>query len=443
MGRSPSCRRSLLGGGPPVVRVVFCGRKQQPFLMSESTTYFAIETVARNSYGRLIAYLAARSGDVAGAEDALGDAFVSALERWPVDGIPQKPEAWLLHVARNRLIDAARHAQIKRNSEKFLQQIAEEAETVAATHEHFPDERLKLLFVCTHPAIESTARTPLMLQTVLGVDAARIASAFLISPAAMAQRLVRAKNKIRDAAIPFCVPDPPEWNERLSFVLDAIYAAYTTGWESLMEVSSTLHSLAGDAIAIGRTLAQLMPTEPEAHGLLALMLHCEARQTARYTSHGEFVPLDKQDTSRWFRPMIDEAEKHLLAAAGFKRMGRYQLEAAIQSIHANRADSGSIDWPEILLLYEGLVQIAHGIGSLVGRAVALAQAGNPAAGLAALEEIPANRIVSYQPYWAARGHLLQLLNQKVEARRAFTRAASLTDDAALREYLFKRFASKI
>jgi predicted RNA polymerase sigma factor len=313
--------------------------------MSESATHAAIEVVARNSYGQLIAYIAARSGDVAGAEDALGDTFVAALERWPVEGIPQKPEAWLLQVARNRMIDAARRNLVRQNSEKFLRQIAEEAETVAITHEHFPDERLKLLFVCAHPAIEAGARTPLMLQTVLGIDAARIASAFLVSPAAMSQRLVRAKNKIRDAAIPFRVPDPPEWNERISFVLDAIYSAYSTGWESLIEISSTHHALAGDAIAIGRTLAQLMPAEPEAHGLLALMLHCEARRAARYTSNGEYVPLDQQDAARWSQPMINEAEKHLLSAAAFKRMGRYQLEAAIQSVHASRAVSGCINWP--------------------------------------------------------------------------------------------------
>jgi predicted RNA polymerase sigma factor len=163
-------------------------------MMSDSATHAAIEAVARNSYGRLIAFLAARSGDVAGAEDALGDAFVTALQRWPMDGIPQKPEAWLLHAARNRLIDAARRNQIRQNSEKFLQQVAEEAQSVAATHQYFPDERLKLLFVCAHPAIDAAARTPLMLQTVLGIDAERIASAFLVSPAAMGQRLVRAKN---------------------------------------------------------------------------------------------------------------------------------------------------------------------------------------------------------------------------------------------------------
>jgi RNA polymerase sigma factor (sigma-70 family) len=409
----------------------------------EFATDAAIEAVVRNSYGRLIAYLAARSGDVAGAEDALSDAFVKALERWPMDGIPQKPEAWLMHVARNRIIDAARRNQVRQSSQELLQQIAEETQAVAATHEQFPDERLKLLFVCAHPAIDAAARTPLMLQTVLGVDAARIASAFLVSPAAMGQRLVRAKNKIRDAAIPFRVPDPPEWSERVSFVLDAIYTAYTTGWESLTDTTSTHQALAEEAIAIGRTLVQLMPAEPEAHGLLALMLHCEARCAARYTGHGEFVPLDRQDTARWSQPMIDEAEKHLRVASSFKRMGRYQLEAAIQSIHASRAVSGSINWPEIALLYEGLVQVAPGIGSLVGRAVAIAQAGKPAAGLAALEEIPASRVVNYQPYWAARAHLLQLLNRNDEAQKAFTRAASLTDDPALREYLFKRSAGNI
>jgi RNA polymerase sigma factor (sigma-70 family) len=212
--------------------------------MSESVTHAAIETIAQDSYGRLIAYLAARSGDVAGAEDALGDAFIAALKRWPAEGVPEKPDAWLIHVARNRMIDAVRRKQVQEKSEAFLQQITEEAASLAATQEHFPDERLKLLFVCAHPAIDPSAQTPLMLQTVLGVDAARIASAFLVSPAAMSQRLVRAKNKIRDAAIPFRVPDPPEWEERASFVLDAIYAAYTTGWESLMETASTHHALA-------------------------------------------------------------------------------------------------------------------------------------------------------------------------------------------------------
>jgi RNA polymerase sigma-70 factor (ECF subfamily) len=405
--------------------------------MNESTTHAAIETVARDSCGRLIAYLAARSGDVAGAEDAIGDAFVAALERWPAEGVPEKPEAWLLHVARNRMIDAVRRSQVRQKSEKFLQQIAEEAQTVAKAQEHFPDERLKLLFVCAHPAIDPAARTPLMLQAGLGIDAARIASAFLVSPAAMSQRLVRAKNKIRDAGIPFRVPEPPQLDERVSFVLDAIYAAYTTGWESLMETASTHHALAAEAIALGRMLVQLMPNEPEAYGLLALMLHCEARREARYTTEGKFVPLDQQDRSLWSKSMIDEAEGHVRSAAAFKRMGRYQLEGAIQSVHASRARSERTDWKEIALLYEGLMRIAPGIGSLVGRAVAIAQAGDPAAGFDALEQIPMDRTANYQPYWATRGHLLRLLCRKDEAVEAFNRAASLTDDPALREYLLQ------
>ncbi|HEX3626519.1 MAG TPA: DUF6596 domain-containing protein [Verrucomicrobiae bacterium] len=403
--------------------------------MSEAATYATIETIARDSYGRLIAYLAARSGDIAGAEDALAEAFVAALRKWPADGLPEKPEAWLLHVARNRIIDLARHQQVRENSESFLQQIAGEAEAVADTQEYFPDERLKLLFVCAHPAIDPAARTPLMLQTVLGIDAAQIASAFLVSPAAMGQRLVRAKGKIRDAGIPFSTPEPSEWNERVGFVLDAIYSAYTTGWESLTETGSTHHALAAEAIAIGRTLVELIPDESEAHGLLALMLHCQARGPARYDQAGNFVPLDRQDTSQWLHPMIDEAEQHLRAAAAFKRIGRYQLEAAIQSIHANRAVTEEADWKEIALLYEGLIRIAPGIGALVGRAVALAQSGQPEAGLKALGEIRGDRIAGYQPYWAARGHLLRLLNREDEAQNAFLRAASLTDDSAMRKYL--------
>ncbi len=406
--------------------------------MSESATHDAIEAVARDSYGRLVAYISSRTGDIADAQDALSEALVAALENWPADGVPDKPEAWLLHVARNRLIDASRREQTRRESEPWLQQLAEDTEVTTTEHNSFPDERLKLLFVCAHPAIDVAARTPLMLQVVLGIDAAKIASAFLVSPAAMSQRLVRAKTKIRDAGIPFRVPDSPEFNDRLSFVLDAIYTAYTTGWDSLPDVASTHCALALEAIALGRVLVQLMPAEPEALGLLALMLHCEARREARFSSTGEFVPLDQQDTTRWLGDLMEEAEKLLRIAAGVGRTGHYQLEAAIQSIHAARVRSGNIDWQEIALLYEGLVRSDPNIGASVGRAVALAQAGNPSAGLHALDALPQSTVVNYQPFWAARGHLLGLLNRDQEAHEAFTRAASLTDDPALREYLFKR-----
>lgn len=406
--------------------------------MNDAATQSALEAVARHSYGQLIAYVAARCGDVASAEDALSDAFMAALNRWPLDGIPAKPEAWLLHVARNRLIDASRHRQVRKNSLPALQQIAEEAQAMADADDPFPDERLKLLFVCAHPAIDPASRTPLMLQTVLGIDAARIASAFLVSPTAMSQRLVRAKNKIRDAAIPFQIPQPREWEERVSFVLDAIYSAYTAGWENSNDVGSTHHALAAEAIDLGRTLVHLMPQEPEAGGLLSLMLHCEARRPARYTKEGRFVPLDSQDTKLWSRPLIEEAEDHLRTAAKFQRIGRYQLEAAIQSLHASRTRSGVIDWEQILLLYEGLVHIAPGIGALVGRAVALGEARGAETGLEALDQILGERVVDYQPYWAARAHLLQRLRREAEAREAYARASSLTDDPALRAHLLDR-----
>lgn len=405
--------------------------------MSGSATQAAAEAVVRNSYGRLVAYLAARSGDIAGAEDALSEALAAALKRWPVDGVPLKPEAWLLHAARNRLIDAARHAQVRRDTEPLIR-LALEAGEVAIMHPIFPDERLKLLFVCAHPAIDVAARTPLMLQTVLGLGAARIASAFLVSPAAMDRRLGRAKAKIREAGIPFRIPDPPEWVERASFVLDAIYSAYGAGWGDVIDEGSAREDLAAEALALGRLFVQMMPDEPEGRGLLALMLHGEARRKARRSDGGEFVPLDRQDPRRWSRPLIDEAETHLRAAAAFERLGRFQLEAAIQSIHADRAVSGVIDWREIALLYEGLVRLAPSIGAHVGRAVALAESGDAAAGLAALEAIAADRVATYQPWWAARAHVLRRLGREEEARRAFERAAGLAEEPAVRAYLLKQ-----
>lgn len=403
--------------------------------MEDSATHATVAAIASDSYGRLVAYLAARSGDIASAEDALSEAFSAALRRWPLDGVPEKPEAWLLHAARNRLIDAARHTVVRRTAEPLLQ-LAAEAEEVATQRPAFPDERLKLLFVCAHPAVDAMARTPLMLQTVLGLDAARIASAFLVSPAAMEQRLVRAKTKIREARIPFRVPDPPEWEERVSFVLDALYSAYTAGWSDVLDEASLHPALSRDAIEIGRTLVQLMPSEPEARGLLALMLHVEARRPARYAA-GKFIPLDRHEVALWSEPLIDEAETHLRTASACGRIGRFQLEAAIQSLHAHRRVSGSIDWPEIAQLYEGIVHLAPTIGAHVGRAVALAESGQLATGLAALDTLSEGPARDYQPWWAARAHLLRRLGRVAEARQAFERAASLTTDPALRIYLLE------
>lgn len=405
---------------------------------NETGAIRAAELAARTSYGRLVAYLASRSRDVTSAEDALDDAFVAALEAWPRTGVPDKPEAWLLAVARRRLIDAARHASVEAGAAEPLRALVEEAEHDATMTTAFPDERLKLLFVCAHPAIDEAVRTPLMLQTVLGLDAARIASAFLVTGATMGQRLVRAKAKIRDAGIRFAIPERHELPSRLAAVLEAIYAAYGSGWEDVAGADPRRRGLAEEAIWLGRLVAGLLPDEQEGDGLLALMLHCEARRAARRDDAGRYVPLDRQDVARWSRPMINEAEERLAAASRAGQPGRFQLEAAIQSVHAHRAVTGHTDWEAIALLYEGLIRVAPTIGAVVGHAAALAEARGSATGLDALRAIPPEAMASYQPYWALRAHLLRALGQASEAREAYERAVSLSEDAAVREFLVGR-----
>ncbi len=404
--------------------------------MSEAAASAALEAVARQSYGQLLSFLAARAGgDLAAAEDALSESFVAALAQWPRDGVPEKPEAWLLATARRRLIDAQRRGQVRHDAVNDLTHALAAAQAVVDAGHDFPDERLKLLFVCAHPAIDPAARTPLMLQTVLGLEAERIAPAFLASPAAMSQRLVRAKTKIRDAGIPFEIPPPAELPERLSFVLDAIYAAYTAGWEDAL---STASDLAAEAIWLARVLTHLLPGEPEVLGLLALLLHCEARRAARVDAAGDFVPLPEQDPARWNAALIEEAESTLALAARRRTLGRFQLEAAIQSVHAQRARTGTIDWSAIASLYEALVRQSPALGAQIGRAVALAQVHGHAHGLAALDTLPASAVQNHQPYWAARAHLLAALSRPTEAHSAYNRAIGLTTDARLRRFLQSR-----
>lgn len=395
-----------------------------------------IEAVARESYGRLVAYLCAHTRDVAGAEDALSEALLAALTAWPRDGVPEKPEAWLFTTARRRLIDRARHEQVRAASALTLQLITEESDE-AISSDTFPDERLKLLFVCAHPAIDPSMHTPLMLQTVLGLDAASIARAFLVSPATMSQRLVRAKSKIRDAGIAFEVPEERELPERLDAVLEAIYAAYGSGWQDA-GADPRGRGLADEAIWLARVLVQRLPAEPEARGLLALILHCESRREARRAPDGRYVPLSEQDTERWSRPMIEEAERELTAAAKHSRLGRFQLEAAIQSVHAERARSGRTDWRAIALFYGQLVQLAPTLGARIGGAAAIAEVNGAETGLALLDEIELEAVTVYQPYWAVRAHLLQRLGRKREALDAFDRAIGLAEDDAVRRFLLER-----
>jgi RNA polymerase sigma-70 factor (ECF subfamily) len=399
----------------------------------------AAEAAARESYGRLVAYLSARSRDVAAAEDALGDAFGAALEVWPRDGVPANPEAWLIAVARRRLIDDARHARVQAEAATTLRLAAERRQAIQGgrNDDAFPDERLKLMFVCAHPSVDAGAQAPLMLQTVLGLDAARIASAFVVAPTAMGQRLVRAKARIRDAGIPFEVPGPEELPDRLAPVLAAIYAAFGAGWEDVTGADPRRRCLAPEAIWLARILVKLVPDEPEARGLLALLLHCESRRPARLSPAGEYIPLTEQDTTLWDRPMIDEAERELGQAAGRLAIGRYQLEAAIQSAHAHRAFSGSTDWEAIGLLYEGLVRLSPGLGARAGRAAALGSARGPSVGLATLDEIDSRSVLNYQPYWAVRAHLLERLGRVDDARESYSRAIGLCEERPVRDFLIR------
>jgi RNA polymerase sigma-70 factor (ECF subfamily) len=405
-------------------------------------THRAIESVARESYGRLIAFLSSRTRDVAGAEDALSDALIAALTTWPRDGIPRNPQAWLLTAARNRLMDHARHLQVRAQSAATLELIAGDV-FEASEPEAMPDDRLKLLFVCAHPAIDPDMHTPLMLQTVLGLDAVEIGRAFLVSPQAMGQRLVRAKTKIRQAGIAFEIPAASQLVERLEAVLNAIYAAYGNSWEDATGADPRSQGLAEEAIWLARVLRDQMPDEPEVRGLLALMLHCEARRPARRDETGRFVPLSEQDHHEWLAPMIAAAEAELAAAGRqasqqHSRLGRFQLEAAIQSVHAERARVGYIDWGVISLFYDQLVHLSPTLGALVARAAARGEVKGSAAGLALLDEIEPAAVISYQPYWAARAHLLQQLHRDQEAHEAFDRAIGLAEDPAVRQFLMEK-----
>jgi len=397
------------------------------------------EALARRSYGKLVAYLAVRTGDVAEAEDALSDAFAAALSDWPATGLPKNPEAWLIAVARRKRIDAARRRASGAAAAGYLRLIAEELQVAATSETRIPDERLALMFACAHPAIDASVRAPLILQAVLGFDAATIGSAFLLAPATMGQRLVRAKQKIKQAGIPFRVPERAELGERLDAVLAAIYAVFAEGWSDPAGTDSRRGNLAAEGIWLGRLVASLLPEEPEALGLLALMLHAEARRGARRGARGDYVPLADQDPAAWDAGMIEEAEALLIRASRMGAIGRYQLEAAVQSAHAARRRTGRADWAAIERLYARLYAITRSPVVAINRAVALAEMRGPAAGLAALDDLAKDaRLAEYQPYWAARAGLLARTGAIDAAEQAYERAIGLESDPAVRRFLQQR-----
>jgi len=394
----------------------------------------AAAAAARRSYGRLVAYLAARSHDIAAAEDALGDAFAAALVHWPESGVPASPEAWLLTAARRRLHDAWRHGRVEAGAEETMRivfgELPGEAEASA-----FPDERLKLMFVCAHPAIDAAARPALMLQAVLGLDASRIASAFLVSPAALSQRLVRAKTKIRAAGIAFEVPERTQWQERLADVLEAVYAAYGTGWEDVAGSDAATRGLAREALELASMLTGLLPSAAEGWGLLALLAFCQSRASARRSAAGEYVPLASQDTSLWDRDLLRTGERALHHAARLREPGPFQLEAAIQSAHSQCGLGAAVPEVAIVQLYDALVALQPTTGAWVGRASALGAARGAAAGLDALAAIDPRSVATYQPYWATLAHLEASAGHAAAARTARDRAIGLATDPAVRRFL--------
>jgi RNA polymerase sigma-70 factor (ECF subfamily) len=398
------------------------------------------KAVARRSYGKLVAYLAARTREVDAAEDALADAFASALADWPRKGCPENPEAWLLTVARRKFLDQVRGHRREIAGED-LEAMADSL-AAAEKESHFPDQRLGLMFACAHPAIDVGVRAPLMLQAVLGLDAARIASAFLISPATMGQRLVRAKQKIRQAGIPLRIPERQELGERLEAVLDAIYAAFSEGWIDASGADVARRDLAEEAIYMGRLVTELLAGEPEAMGLLALMLYAESRRRARRDQHGEYVPMMAQRIEDWNMPMIQEAEQLLFRACEAKIVGRYQLEAAIQSAHVERRRTGQSNWDNVVELYDALLTCSPSPVVAINRALAIAERDGPQAGLDALQSLSSDpRLRDYQPWWAARADLLVRTSRFEEARHAYEIAIGLETDDSVRRFLDRRRSS--
>lgn len=403
-------------------------------MMHDVKARAAATDAARKSLGKLVAIIAARTGDIAGAEDAVSSAFLRALDVWERTGVPDNPEGWLLTVARNSAFDGARGVRRAAQAQGVIEMLI--AERAGGELPEWPDERLKLVFACAHPAIAPSMRAPLILQTVLGVDAARIASAFLVAPNTMGVALSRAKEKIAQARIPFAVPDESQLPARAAAVLDAVYAAYCIGWDGTHAEPERSGPLASEALWLASLIARLLPREAETHGLFALVLACEARRKARRAG-GRYVPVAEQDVALWDRAMMADADKALRVAAKLARPGRYQIEAAIQLAHLARADGKEPGVATMLSLYDRLVALSPTVGARLARAAVMGEAGNPQQALAEVEAL-ASACAAHQPWWAVRAGLLARMARHSEARASYTRAAELSVDDAVKAFLLAR-----
>lgn len=407
-----------------------------PNISANCPAYTAAQQAARDSFGRLLSWLAWQWHDIAAAEDALADALLKALDRWPIDGIPSSPDAWLLSVAKRELLQVARHNKMR--SDPAVTALLEKEYDETSPMVSIPDARLKLLFVCAHPAINEKIRTPLMLQIVLGLQVADIAPAMLTSPTTLAQRLVRAKQRIKDTGLRFDEPEASELPERLHDVLEAIYGAFGLSVDVIAGAENRVTDLQQEAIFLCNLVCELLPKAAEAKGLLALILFRQARRTAEYNADGDFVPLSEQNINQWDKTTILRADQLLWSAAQQRQPGPFQLEAAIQSAHCHRLFASYTPWTDITLLYAQINQYYPTIGSRVAGAVALAESGDPEAALAQLQAIEKCHISSFQPWWVAYSHSLKLMGKMKEAKAALTTALGLTSDIRLRKYLESR-----
>ncbi len=401
-----------------------------------------IERSVRSSYGRLLAFLSARSKDIAACEDALSEAFKKALEKWPKEGVPENPDAWILTAARNRLLDQAKHNTVVNSSISTLLMLDLERTDIQGRDALFRDERLKLLFVCAHPAIDSSVHTPLMLQVVLGINVADIASAFLASPSSIAKKLTRAKRKIRDTGIAFDVPGAEVLSGRLESVLEAIFAAYGQSWDHLTTPRNDLRALDSEAVYLAELLVTLLPNEPEPMGLLSLIYFCESRKHARRSIEGRYIPLDEQDVSLWNFELRNKAERLLEQAFTLSKVGRFQIEAAIQSAHDHRVSRGVDNRAELVKLYDGLIGFSPTLGALVGRAAAVAGSQGVEAGMILLDAIPKESVSQFQPFWALRASFMQKIGNVTEMLTAANRAVGLTEDPSVRDYLMQLYRTQ-
>lgn len=395
----------------------------------------AIIAAARDSYGKLVAWLAWQWRDLNAAEDALSSAFLKALEIWPANGIPDNPQAWLLTVAKRELLQIARHKRMRDDPTLLAILTPEEFQPEIPD---IPDTRLRLMLVCAHPAIDPTIRSALMLQTVLALQAKDIACAMLLSPSALTQRLVRVKQKIRDTNINFEEPATEDLAPRLQFVLEAIYAVYGLQWELLPGSENEVSDLTTEAVYLAELICALQPDSAEANGLLALLLFCEARRAARRDEAGKFIPLLEQDIHRWNKTMIFRANKILWHAATLKKTGHFQLEAAIQSAHCQRLFSGSIPQAAIVQLYQQLYQQYPTVGAQVAYAVVLMESGDIQQAHLLLQRVPSAIQKHYQPWWVAQANLLTIQGEIEAAKLAYQTAIGLSIQPAIRDFLVRK-----